>query len=117
MRIETCTVPYGFLTPSPRKTPALRPFLAPSPAGSVAFSPSPLSFDPEGFLELGFGAGVPLSFAARSTGAGAATGAAGGCTLSRTPTMRAAPVRVPIAAAVLRRIANSFGGSELEGVE
>src|SRR3954452_25577775 len=97
--METVMVPYGLVEPLPLKVPFLSPFLTCS-VGSVVFLPA--DAPAAGFLDDCLGAGVLLP--ARSAGGGAA-GAAGGCTLRRTPTMRAAPVRVPTAAAVLRRIA------------
>src|SRR3954467_13280454 len=61
--------------------------------------------DEDGGLALPVAAGAVLP---RSTVGGAAV-TTGADTLSRTPTIRAAPVRVPTAAAVLRRIAISRG--------
>ena len=73
-------------------------------AGAVVFLP-------DGFLVASaVGSAVPSS-ATSSIGSSATlpaadafTGTSDGCTLRRTPRIRAAPVRVPRAAAVLRRI-------------
>src|SRR3954463_4550602 len=100
--------------------PSLRPVSAAPAAPPVSCFPDAVPFPAAvpflaGALADG-SAAPPASEFDRSMAGGWAGVATGADTLRRTPTMRAAPVRVPKAAAVLRRIDGS-SGSELEWVE